>query len=537
MCYLSGYQDWIGQMAKLITGRGRILWADDEVDMLKPHVLFLEEQGYEVTSVYSGEDALHEVRGSEYDLVLLDEMMDGMDGLRTVQEIKALNSSLPIIMITKNEEEWLMDEAIAANISGYLTKPVNASQIFIACKSTLEQTRIRSDKAAKRYLEAFQELSRRVETAGALDEWTTIFQELTDWNIEFDQHRDLGLDQLLSEQHITANQRFGQFVIDNYRHWLDSDDGPIMSHQLLDHFVTPHLQDGATVVLIIVDCLRLDQWKAIQPLLGNRYAIEDNLHLSILPSATPFSRNAIFSGWLPDEIPRQYPDKWREMQRDESSMNRFEAEFLDDYLDRQNLKGLQAKFFKLITADEGQRLLARLPEYRSVQILSLVVNFVDLLAHHRAESDVIKEILPDESGYRATIYSWLEKSWMYELLQTVGEWENTVVVLTSDHGSIRVEKPVRILADRHASTGVRYKYGRNLKVPEKEGLTVKRPADYHLPAEDVTTNYVIARDRNFLVYPTDYHRFIKRFGGSFQHGGISLEEMVVPVVTMRSRII
>ncbi|UCH63802.1 MAG: response regulator [Fidelibacterota bacterium] len=522
-------------MAEKTTERGRILWADDEIDLLKPHVLFLEEQGYNVTPVYSGEDALHEVRNGEFNLVLLDEMMDGMDGLRTLQEIKAENPTLPIIMITKNEEEWLMNEAIAANIAGYLTKPVNPSQIFMACKSMLEQTRIRSDKAASRYLEVFQELSKRMEIAVTPEEWIDIYQELTDWDIEFDKHRDLGLDQLLSEQHITANQRFGQFVVDNYRQWLDADDAPVMSHQVLDNFVAHHLAGGQRVVFLVVDCLRLDQWKAMRPLLEKYYAIEEAVHFSILPTATPYSRNAIFSGLPADELPKRYPEKWREMRRDESSMNKFELEFLEDYLQRRKLGEVQAKYFKLITADEGQRLLAHLPEYRSIRLLALVVNFVDLLAHHRAESDVIKEILPDESGYRGTICSWLEKSWMYELLETIGEWENTTIVLTSDHGSIRVEKPTRILADRQTSTGVRYKYGRNLNSPEKEGLSIKRPAEYHLPAEDVTTNYVIARDRNFFVYPTDYHRFVKRFEGSFQHGGISLEEIVVPVATMRSR--
>ena len=522
-------------MAKGQKERGRILWADDEIDLLKPHILYLEEQGYEVTPVHSGEDALHEVDQSDFNLVLLDEMMDGMDGLKTLQEIKRLNPAIPIIMITKNEEEWLMDEAIAANIAGYLTKPVNPSQIFMVCKSMLEQTRIRSDKTASRYLEIFQELSQRVDSASTLDEWVAVFQELTDWDIEFDKHRDLGLDQLLSEQHLTANQRFGQLVAADYRQWIEGGADYVFSHQVLDQFVRPHLDGGSRVIFIVVDCLRLDQWKAMRPQLEQRFAVEDQIHLSILPTATPFSRNAIFSGQLPDQLPKRYPKQWKEMISDESSMNKFEAQFLQDYLVAKKLDDVQAKYFKLITADEGQRLLSRLAEYGTTQLLALVVNFVDLLAHHRAESDVIKEMLPDESGYRATICSWLEKSWMRDLLDAVGEWEDTVVVITSDHGSIQVDKPIRILADRQTSSGVRYKYGRNLDSPEKSGLTIKKPGEYHLPAEEVTTNYVIARDRNFFVYPTDYHRFVKRFEGSFQHGGISLEEMVVPVATLRSR--
>ena len=524
-------------MAEEKTERGRILWADDEIDLLKPHILFLEERGYDVTPVHSGEDAVDEVNRNDFNLVLLDEMMDGMDGLHTLQEIKSGNPALPIIMITKNEEEWLMDEAIAANISGYLTKPVNPSQIFMLCKSMLERARIRSDKTTSRYLSVFQELSQRVETAESLEDWIDLFNELTNWDIEFDQHRDLGIEELISEQHLTANLRFGQAVVSNYRAWLENgtQGETVFSHQVLDRFVLPHIEAGTRVVFLVVDCLRLDQWKAMRSILEQRFAIEEAVHLSILPTATPYSRNAIFSGMLPDELVRRYPDRWRAMARDETSMNRFEAEFLQDYLAGKDQGGVQAKYFKLVTADEGQRVLARLPEYRSTQLLALVVNFVDLLAHHRAESDVIREILPDESGYRATICSWLEKSWLRELLETIADWEDTIAVLTSDHGSIMVDKPVRILADRQTSSGVRYKYGRNLKSSEKGGLTIKRPGDYHLPSDDVTTNYVIARDRNFFVYPTDYHRFVRRFEGSFQHGGISLEEMVVPVATLRPR--
>ena len=522
-------------MTKKTTQRGRILWADDEIDLLKPHILFLEERDYDVTAVHSGEDALHAVKNGDFSLVLLDEMMDGMDGLRALQEIKAVNPALPIIMITKNEEEWLMNEAIAADIAGYLTKPVNPSQIFMACKSTLERARIRSDKAASRYLEVFQDLSQRVDMANDLKAWIAIYNELTDWDIEFDNHRDLSLGQLLSEQHLTANQRFGQLVVTQYRDWLDGGAGPVFSHQVLDNFVAPHLKAGQRVVFLVVDCLRLDQWKAMRKLLQESFAIEDEVHVSILPTATPYSRNAIFSGLLPDELPRRYPDIWGDMWKSETSLNQFESKFLEDYLKRSDLGATQMKYFKIITADQGQRLLARLPEYGSVQLLALVVNFVDLLAHHRAESDVIKELLPDESGYRATICSWLEKSWMRELLEDISRLENTRVVITSDHGSIQVDKPARILGDRQTSSGVRYKYGRNLKSPEKGGLTIKRPADYHLPAEDVTTNYIIARDRNFFVFPTEYHRYVKRFEGSFQHGGISLEEMIVPVATLRSR--
>jgi DNA-binding response OmpR family regulator len=522
-------------MAKKSSERGRILWADDEVNLLKPHIRFLEEQGYEVTAVYSGEEAIHEVDQGNFNLVLLDEMMAGMDGLQTLQEIKLRNPVLPVIMITKNEEEWLMDEAIAANIAGYLTKPVNPSQIFMACKSMLEQTRIRSDKATSRYLEEFQELSNRVDTAEQLDDWLSIFHDLTNWDVEFDKHRDLGLDQLLSEQHITANQRFGQFISSNYLDLLNGSNDHTFSHEVLQRYVWPHLDNDTRVVLVVIDCLRLDHWRSMRPLLEDRFSIDEQTSLSILPTATPFSRNAIFSGLLPDQLPIHYPEEWGEMQRDETSMNKFESKFLEDQLKRDGYEGVRAKYFKLITAEEGQRLLGHLSEYRSANLLAMVANFVDMLAHHRAESDVIKEMLPNESGYRSTICSWIEKSWMRDLLDQLVKWEDTVVIITSDHGSIQVDKPVRLLADRMTSSGVRYKYGRNLNCPDRMGLNIKRPGEYHLPADDVTTNFVIARDRNFFVYPTEYHKYVKRFEGSFQHGGISLEEMIVPLAILRPR--
>ena len=497
--------------------------------------MFLEEQGYQLTAVNSGEDALHAVGNQPFDLVLLDEMMDGMDGLSTLQALKGTMPALPVIMITKNEEEWLMNEAIASDISGFLTKPVNPSQIFMACKSILERTRIRSDKAASTYLQRFQELAARLDEASLVDDFIEIFQELTDWDVEFDEHRDLGLDQLLADQHLSANQRFGQMVVHNYVSWLDDPQGPVMSHRLLDHYVAPQLKAGQRVIFLVLDCLRMDQWKAMRPLLQDRFTITDAAHLSILPTATPFSRNAIFSGMMPGQLQKKYADIWDTMWSDEASLNRYEARFLEDYLKRSGLAHIKSKYFKLITGEEGKRLLAHLPEYANIDLLACVVNFVDLLAHHRSESDVIKEILPDESGYRATICSWLEKSWLKDLLEAIADQEDTVVVITSDHGSIQVDRPARLLGDRSTSSGVRFKYGRNLNSPEKLGLTIKHPAKYMLPTEDVTTNYVIARDRNFFVFPTDYHRFVKRFENSFQHGGISLEEMVVPVATLVAR--
>ncbi len=514
--------------------RGKILWADDEIDLLKPHILFLEKKGYEVTPVNSGEDALHQIKTQSFDLVLLDEMMDGLDGLTTLKLIKENHPTLPVIMITKNEEEWLMDEAIGAHISNYLTKPVNPSQILLACKGVLETVQIHSDRATKDYLQEFQKISSDVMNADSIEDWYKINNTLIEWSITFDKFGEQGLKQILEDQYIEANRSFTQFIIANYKNWMQTKEKPVFSPEIVKKTVKPILQNNEKVILLVIDCLRLDQWKALTELLSPYYRIETDQYLSILPTATPYSRNSIFSGLYPDSIQIKYKNLWKEMSQDETSMNRFEETFLKDQLKRLNLPDKSVNYTKVITYNDGKKLENRITDYKNTDLMTIVVNFVDMLGHTRSESDVLKEMLPDESGYRKAVCSWFENAWLLNVMKEISSWDHTVII-TSDHGTTRVNKPVSVKADRQASTGVRYKYGRNVTVSEKSSFFMKNPAEFRLPKDTSTTNFIIAKDDSFFVYPNDYHRFVKRFQNSFQHGGISLDEMIIPIAKLNGK--
>ncbi len=514
--------------------KGHILWADDEIEMLKPHILYLENKGYEVTPVKTGEDAIHFCDEQNVDLVLLDEMMTGLDGLTTLKLIKEKHSTLPVIMITKNEEEWLMDEAIAAQITNYLTKPVNPSQILIACKNVLESRKIQSDRVAEDYLKSFQKIAEQIEQAISIEDWYTITDKLTDWLVKFDNLGDQGLGQLLEEQWKEANQQFTKFIETNYEDWLHSEKKPLMSPDVIPSWLGKNLQSDEKVVLVLMDCLRADHLKAMTNQLSQVFHLKTDYYLSILPTATPYSRNAIFSGYYPNQLQKEYSDIWQKMWQDEHSMNRFEDRFLRDQLDRLGFESKSIHYHKIITYEEGNKLANRIGEFKEVDFLALVINFVDILGHSRSESDILQEMLPDESAYRKAVCAWLENAWLMNVLEEISTWGHTVFI-TSDHGSTMVTKPVQIKGDRDTSTGIRYKYGKNIKMPDKTGLTIPDPERYFLPKHDINTNYLIAKSGNFFIYPNEYHKFANRYKNSFQHGGISLEEMVVPIAELNGK--
>ncbi len=514
--------------------KGHILWADDEIEMLKPHILYLENKGYQVTPVKTGEDAIQFCDEQNVDLVLLDEMMTGLDGLTTLKHIKEKHSTLPVIMITKNEEEWLMEEAIAAQITNYLTKPVNPSQILIACKNVLESRKIQSDRVAEDYLKSFQKIAEQIEQAISIEDWYTITDKLTDWLVKFDNLGDQGLGQLLEEQWKDANQQFTKFIETNYEDWLHSEKKPLMSPDVIPSYIQNKLQNNEKIVLIIMDCLRADQLKAMTSQLAQVFHINTNYYLSILPTATPYSRNAIFSGLYPNQLQKEYGELWQKMWQDEHSMNRFENKFLRDHLNRLGFESKSIHYHKIITYEEGNKLETRIGEFKEVDLLALVINFVDILGHSRSESDILQEMVPDESAYRKAICAWLQNAWLMNVLEEISSWGHTVF-LTSDHGSTRVTKPVQIKGDRETSTGIRYKYGKNIKMPDKTGLTIPNPESFFLPKHDINTNYLIAKSGNFFIYPNEYHKFANRYKNSFQHGGISLEEMVVPIAELTGK--
>ncbi len=513
--------------------KGKILWVDDEIELLKSHVLFLKSKGFDVTTASNGNDAVDLVSKNSYNLVLLDEMMPGMDGLTTLSKIKDIDINLPAIMITKNEEESLMEKAIGGKITDYLTKPVNPSQILIACKKILEQQRISSEHIAKNYMQEFHDISNKLFSEINYDEWTEIYHKLAKWDIEFDKHPDLGLKETLYNQIRDCNIEFGKYIEKNYKLWLTADSHfrPMLSPDVIKQSVMPLLKNDEKVLFIVIDCLRLDQWLKFESLLYDYYDIKLKYHYSILPSATPYSRNSMFSGLFPDEIQKQYTGIW-DGEDDEISMNRYEKQMIVDYFKREDFSPKNGwDYIKILDSKEGLKTENRIKSLLGKSFISLVVNFVDILAHRRSESDVLKEIVSDESSYRSVVKTWFQKSWLFSIIRQLSEY-GFKIVLTSDHGSIRVQNSVKILGDKSTSPNIRFKFGRNLNCSPKQALVIKNPEEYKLPDHGINSNYLVSKENFYFVYPTNYHKFQSHYKDTFQHGGISMEELILPVVIM-----
>jgi len=516
----------------MTNSRGNILWVDDEIDHLKPHILFLKDKGFKISLATNGPDALTLVKNEIFNLVLMDQFMPGQDGIETVLQLYELRPNLPVIMITKSEEEWLMDEAISQKLAQFLIKPVNPTQIFMACKQVLEDTKIREEKVTSGYLKEFQHIESRLQEHLQADEWWDIYNKLSKWQLNFDEHKDIGLGNILAEQIHACNRKFVKFVDENYCNWVISSDRPNLSVDVVPEFVIPNLRKDKKVCLIVVDALRHDQLLTILPEIGQYFNMDIGYQMSLLPSATPFSRNAIFSGLFTDEFCRKYPQQLELMKSEATSLNKYEALFLEDQLKRNQLENKNMIYHKINVAKEGHRFQKHLTDYKQSDLIAIVVNFVDMLAHKRSESDVLKEMVPDESGYRFAVRTWFENSWLYRALRELSDSDFTVVI-TSDHGTVRVQRGVLVGADRGTSSGVRYKYGRNLNSKGKNSLIIRKSSDYRLPELVHQTNYLVAKDDVFFLYPNQQHRYQGKLKGSFQHGGISMEEIMVPVVTMR----
>lgn len=516
----------------------RILWADDEIDLLRPHVLFLEAKGYDVTSVTNGADAVDKVRDGRYDVVFLDEQMPGMGGIETLAEIKDFAPETPVVMITKSEEEFLMDDAIGQQIADYLIKPVNPKQILMTCKRLLEGDRLREEKASQNYLQAFGQLS--AEINGGLDwaGWAGVYADLVRYGLELD--ADDAARQILDDQHRDANREFGRFIERAYPGWIeqaknnDADGRPPLSHEVLPKWVLPHLKEERPVLFFLVDCMRYDQWLEFERLLYPLFDIEKAWHYSLLPTATPYSRNAIFAGLLPIEIARRYPQFWQYDNGDEGSLNQHEEALLAQLLKRKHLGETRLRYDKITNTDGGTALADSIADLTQHDLAAVVVNFVDILAHSRSDSTVLKEIAPDERAYRALTRTWFEHSWLYRAFEELAH-QDVTIVLTTDHGVVRSLHATKVIGDRETSTSLRYKHGRNLKCDERHAIFVKEPEAYGLPRTGLNENYIFAKEDYYFVYPTNYHRYLNHYKDTFQHGGASLEEMVLPVVTMRPR--
>lgn len=517
--------------------KGKVLWVDDEIDLLRSHVLFLKEKGYLVETATNGEDAISMVKESHYDLVFLDEMMPGMGGLQTLAGIKELHPNTPVVMITKNEEESLMEDAIGGKISDYLTKPVNPSQVLMACKKFLEGKKIAGAAVSKDYIKEFNEISQALTMDPGYEKWIEIYSLLVARGIELDRHAELGLKQTLLDQIRECNLAFGKFIEKNYRNWVEtSSHRPVLSPEVIDSFVVPEISTGKSVVFFVIDCLRLDQWLVFEEALHDYFLITKDFYYSILPTATPYSRNAIFSGSYPSDLEVRFPELWDKSEDDESSRNRYEKQFLDKLLERRKIQlKPEPKYVKILDPEFGRSIESTINSYTQTRLTAIVVNFVDMLAHGRSDSTLLKEIAPDESAYRSLTRSWFMHSSLFGMLKTLSRNKNVTVLLTTDHGSIRSLRGTKVLGDREASTNLRYKYGRNLKSDEKAAIFVKNPLDYKLPKRGVAANYIIAKEDYFFVYPTDYHKYLNQYRDSFQHGGVSMEEMILPLIRMEPK--
>jgi CheY-like chemotaxis protein len=517
----------------------KILWVDDEIELLRSHIFFLTEKGFDVETVTNGEDAVSNVKENNYDIIFLDEMMAGMGGLQTLSEIKEIDSNVPVVMITKSEEESLMNDAIGGKIADYLIKPVNPSQVLLVLKKILEGRKISGEYVAKDYLQGFSEISRALTDDLNYNDWVDIYLKLVNWDIALDGHPEINLRQTLYEQKRECNQEFSKFVEKNYLNWITNpgENYPKVTPQVVEDYIFKYLNDEKSVVFFFVlDCLRLDQWMTMESLLVDLFNIQKDYYYSILPTATPYSRNALFSGLYPSEIEKYYPDLWDTGDDNEKSRNKYEKELLQLLLDRRKIKlRNELKYIKVIDPEVGKNFEQNIKSYQSSHFTAIVVNFLDMIAHGRSDSELLKQIAPDEAAYRSLTNSWFLHSSLLSTFRAIAGIKNAKIIITTDHGSIRTMRGAKVLGDREASTNLRFKFGRNLKVDEKHAIFIKNPQEYKLPKRGMTINYIIAKEDYYFVYPTDYHKFLSYYKDTFQHGGISLEEMILPVITMESK--
>jgi len=515
----------------------KILWVDDEIEMLDGHIAFLESKGIGVTKCSSGDDAIELIRNEMFDLVLLDEMMPGKDGLTTLSEIKDINPHIPVVMVTKSEEETLMEEAIGQRIDDYLTKPVNPSQVLMAVKKFLQGRKIVTGKLGQRYIADINRMNMALMGPVEWTDWVQAHRMLCDWDLELDRFPDEGLLETHKGTRKEWSGQFTRFYEKNYESWIASKpkNRPPISVDVVDRAVIPHLKKGEQVVFIVIDCMRMDLWLRLEPLLADLFTINHDYFFTILPSATPFARNAIFSGEFPDRVAQQYPDDWKAYPDDEVSRNRREGELIERQLKVKNVKVENGtKYIKVLKEQESTDLTKRVENYLASQLVSIVINFVDVLTHGRSNNVLLKEIVPDEAAFRALMQTWFEHSSLYETLKMLARKKVTIVI-TTDHGSTLCSRGTVAHGKKDTSTNLRYKYGDNLNCNPKEALLIKNPQKFRLPSFTLATTYIIAREDFYFVYPNRYNEYQRQFQNSFQHGGISLDEIILPIATLRPK--
>jgi len=514
----------------------KLLWIDDEIDSLKSHVMFLENKGYEVTALGNGFDGIEFVKENLVDVVLLDETMPGISGLETLAKIKEINSQIPIVLITKNETENLMDEAIGSQISDYLIKPVNPNQVLLSLKKILDNKRLVAEKTTSGYQQDFRNLFMALNSNPDYNDWMDIYKKLVYWEMEMEKSDSPEMQEVFQTQKNEANTEFFKFISKNYSRWVTSksSDAPVMSHTLLQTKVLPYVEKGIPTFFILIDNLRLDQWKAIQSIWTESFRIvEEDSFYSILPTATQYCRNAIFAGLMPVDIEKKYPNEWKN-DDEEGGKNLYEEQFLRGQLKAAKREDIRFSYTKVIHHNDGQQLLNNVHNLLGYDLNVIVYNFVDMLSHARTEMEVLKELASDETSYRSLTQSWFVHSPLHQALKKIAD-KNIRIVLATDHGSIRVQKPAKVIGDKQTTANLRYKHGRNLNFENKDVLAFRDPRDAGLPVPNVNSSFIFAKEDIFLCYPNNYNYYVNYYRNTFQHGGVSLEEMIIPVIKMQSK--
>ena len=515
----------------------KILWVDDEIDYLKPHIIFLEKRNYCVTTCNNGRDALDIFDSTNFDIVFLDENMPGMSGLETLSEMKEKKSSIPMIMITKSEEEYIMEEAIGSKIADYLIKPVNPNQILLSLKKNLDHSRLISQKTTLDYQKEFRKISMEMAMVNSYEDWVELYKKLIFWELELENIDDQSMIEILESQKAEANSQFGKFIERNYEDWFASPvrqgsgapkaDKPIQSHTLFRELVVPEIvKKDKPILFVVIDNLRYDQWKVFESVVGNHYKLEKEVpYYAILPTATQYARNAIFSGLTPLDMEKQFPQYWKN-DPEEGGKNLFEAEFLAAQLKRLGLN-IKQDYFKITNLAGGKKLVENFKTLKNNDLVTVVYNFVDMLSHAKTEMDVVKELASDDKAYRSLTLSWFKNSPLLEIIQQAQKL-GFKLILTTDHGTINVKNPSKVVGDKNTSLNLRYKTGRSLTYESKDVYAVKEPKNIGLPTINMSSSYIFAKNDLFLAYVNNYNHYVSYYKNTYQHGGISLEEMIIP---------
>ncbi len=516
---------------------GLLLWVDDEIELLHAHIIFLEKKGYEVITVSNGTDAIDECRHHNFDLVLLDEMMPGISGLETLQQIKEILPATPVVMVTKSEEENIMDQAIGSKIADYLIKPVNPNQILLTLKKNIHQKEIVTEVTQTGYQQNFMNISTRIDSCRTIEDWMEVYKLIVHWELELSS-TDSNMTDMLMMQKSEANNSFAKFIRNNYLDWMDAKNmkgpnRPLMSNSIFSNKIFPLLDKQEKVFLIVVDNFRYDQWKMLAKEIGDMFDIDENMYMSILPTATQYARNAIFSGLMPTQIAQMFPELWVD-EDEEEGKNLNEAPLIRTQLDRYRRSNTKFSYHKVNDSTGADKLLQQFSQLEDNDLNVVVINFIDMLSHARTESKMVRELANNESAYRSITLSWFRHTVLSDLFKRLAESDYTIV-LTTDHGSIRASRPIKIVGDRNTNTNLRYKLGKNLKYNAKEVFAIKEPQKAHLPSPNLSTSYVFATGDTFFAYPNNYNYYVSYYKDTFQHGGISLEEMLIPLVTLKRK--